>query len=126
MNQYKLSMKRNLFAILILFIGFYSFGQKQIEGDNKLKVASNNGIEVFYEIEVDAAENQLLNIRFVNTSEEDQTIGWTLVTPGKMVFNSVESFTIQAGTDYLQKHILELKKSMDIGEYNFNLITNSK
>lgn len=119
-------MKKNLLTMLILFIGLNSFSQDDSNATEPFLAFNEKGINVYYEVEVDRAENQLLNIRFVNTTENDQTISWILLTPGKMIYNSTEPFVLPGNSDYLQKYVLEFKKDGPFDDYNFNLILEHK
>ena len=79
-----------------------------------------SGIEVSYSKEK-LGDNILLNIHFKNTSSLTKNISWIILKSNGLMFNSAESFDLEAGTEYVQKYALELKDQERFEDYPISL-----
>lgn len=83
-------------------------------------IATSNGIEVYYSSNTDLSGNALLDIHFVNTSEETVTFTWEIVKGGQIV-KSQKSISLKSGKSFDQNAVLEVKGTTDLSEYSITL-----
>lgn len=85
-------------------------------------IATSDEVEIYYLSTTDPSGNVLLNIHFLNTSEEEVSFTWE-IQEGEGKFRSTKSITIAPGKAYIQNAVLEMKGTFDFVDYTINLIT---
>ncbi len=124
-------MKKTTFIAAFCCLAFMSNAQEngtpnhttvEVTSSNETSrelVTINEGIEVSYSSS-EVSGNTLLNIHFVNTTEETATFTWEVAKEGR-VFNSQKAVILKSGKSFDQNAAIEVKGTSNLTDYSIKL-----